>query len=190
MKTAFIVFKGMTSLDFIGIFDPLTRLKTMRFLPDFEWDICAFTSAVSDDRGLHFTPDRVAAPLAGYDLLVVPGGFATRALQYDQDFIAWLKTAAAVRLKVSVCTGALLLGAAGFLAGREATTHPGAFEALQPYCHQVVNRRIVVAGDIITAGGVTSSIDLGLYLVRRLVGENARAEIARQMDYPYGAGEP
>ena len=128
MKTAFIIFDKMTALDLIGVYDPLTRLKSMNFIPEFKWEVCAFTAKVSDDKGLRFSPDKVAQPLNEYDIIVVPSGFGTRTLQYDKVFIDWLKTANQVRLKTSVCTGALLLGAAGFLAGKNATTHPNAFD--------------------------------------------------------------
>jgi cyclohexyl-isocyanide hydratase len=79
------------------------------------------------------------------------------------------------------------LGSAGFLAGKRATTHPNAFEELKPYCATVVvDHRVVDEGEVLTAQGVTSSIDLGLYLVERIGGSEARARIAKQMDYPYG----
>jgi cyclohexyl-isocyanide hydratase len=186
MKTAFVIFDRMTALDLIGVYDPLTRLKSMNFLPDFSWQICAFTEKVSDDRGLRLAPDTVAEPLGGYDILVVPGGFGTRALQHDKAFMQWLQSAAPVKLKTSVCTGALLLGSAGFLSGRRATTHPNAFEELKPYCASViVDHRIVDEGSVVTAQGITSSIDLGLHLVERIAGREARACIAKQMDYPY-----
>ena len=118
MKTAFIVFEGMTALDFVGFYDPVTRLATMKLVDDFEWRICSLRPRVSDDRGLTIEADSLAEPLDCYDLVFVPGGFGTRSLQHDRDFIAWLKTAGPAPLKVSVCTGALLLGAAGFLRGR------------------------------------------------------------------------
>jgi len=184
MKTAFVIFDRMTALDLIGVYDPLTRLKTMNFVPEFHWKFCAFTKEVSDDRGLRFTPDTVAEPLEGYDLIVVPGGFGTRSLQHDQAFMEWLRSAAPVKLKTSVCTGALLLGSAGFLAGKRATTHPNAFEELKPYCAAVLDRRVVDEGEVVTAGGVTSSIDLGLHLVEKLAGAEVRARVAKQMDYP------
>jgi len=185
MKTAFVIFDRLTAMDFIGAYDPLTRLKSMRLMPGFEWDVCAFTADISDDKGLRIAPSVVGASLSGYDLVVVPGGFGTRALQHDKAFIDWLRSSAPVRLKASVCTGALLLGAAGFLKGKRATTHPGAFEELKPYCAQVVDDRVVDEGGIITARGVTSAIDLGLYLVERLAGAQARTRVAKQMDYPY-----
>jgi cyclohexyl-isocyanide hydratase len=84
-----------------------------------------------------------------------------------------------VPLKVSVCTGALLLGAAGFLQGRRATTHPSVYKELEPYCGMVVRERVVDEGDVITAGGVSASIDLGLHLVERLAAP-MRAEALRR----------
>jgi len=185
MKAAFVVFDRMTSLDFIGFYDPVTRLKSMQIMDDFEWRICATTQSVVDDRGLRFEADTVAQPLHSFDMLFVPGGFGTRTLQNDHAFVEWLKTANPARLKVSVCTGALLLGAAGFLRGRRATTHPSAYTELQAYCGSVVRDRVVDEGDIVTAGGVSSAIDAGLHVVQKLAGAEARSRIATQMDYPY-----
>jgi transcriptional regulator GlxA family with amidase domain len=185
MTAAFILFDQLTALDFVGLYDPLTRLRSMNLMPDFEWRLCGWADPVIDDRGLRLLPDLVREPLDNYDLVIVPGGFGTRTLMHDPAFLNWLRTATPVPLKASVCTGSLLLGAAGLLAGRRATTHPSAVAELVPLCAAVVNERIVDAGDVITAGGVTAAIDLGLYLVERLAGGDARARIARQMDYPY-----
>ncbi len=185
MRIAFVIFNNLTTLDFIGIYDPLTRLKTMGFLPDLSWDICAYTDIVKDDRGLIMVPTAIQEPLQAYDVLVVPGGYGTRTLIHDRNFVEWIKTAEACKLKVSVCTGALLLGAAGFLKGKRATTHPSAFEELKPFCQTVLNKRVVDEGDIVTAGGVSSGIDEGLYVAEKLAGQEARLKIAKQMDYPY-----
>ncbi len=185
MKMAFIIFERMTALDFIGIYDPLTRLKSMDFIPNLDWDICAFTEDVKDDKGLNFTPTVVGGSLQQYDLIVIPGGFGTRALWKDTAFIQWLQTSNPSSLKVSVCTGSILLGAAGFLKGKRATTHPNSFDELKPFCLSVVDERIVDERDVITARGVTSGIDAGLYLVEKLAGAPVRIKIAQQMDYPY-----
>jgi len=188
MKAALIVFDHMTYLDFVGFYDPVTRLKSMNIVPDFEWRICSNQKQVADDRGaagMTMQADSVLEPLGGYDLLFVPGGLGTRPLQHDAGFIEWLKSAAPAKLKISVCTGSLLLGAAGFLRGKRATTHPGALRDLEPYCSAVLTDRIVDEGDVITGGGVSSSIDLGLHVVQRLAGPEARARVAKQMCYPY-----
>jgi transcriptional regulator GlxA family with amidase domain len=183
VKAAFIIFDRMTALDFVGVYDPVTRLKSMGLLPELSWELCACSENVTDDRGLAFAPTKVCEPLRGYDLLIVPGGFGTRSLVGDIGFIEWLKTAADCELKASVCTGSLLLGAAGFLEGRRATTHPNAFRELERFCAEVVDQRVVDVGDVVTARGVTSAIDLGLHLVERFVGKEGRERIRRQMDY-------
>ncbi|MFB4162825.1 DJ-1/PfpI family protein [Alteribacillus sp. JSM 102045] len=182
MKTAFILFDGVTALDFVGVYDALTRLKTMNVMPEFQWDVCSFNPAVKDGAGLIFSPDKVSKPLDHYDMIVVPGGMGTRRLQDDPAFLQWLKTAENCDLKASVCTGSLLLGAAGFLKGKKATTHPHAFELLNTYC-QTLDQRIVDEGDVITARGVSSSIDLGLYLCEKFAGTEGKEHIRRQMDY-------
>jgi len=183
MKIAFIIYDRMTAMDFIGVYDAVTRLRTMNFMPDLEWDICAPTAEVADGSGLRFTPTKVAQSLGGYDIVIVPGGYGSRMLATDSAFLAWLRTSEPCRFKVSVCTGSILLGAAGFLRGKRATTHPSSFDELRPYCETVVDARIVDEGDVITARGVTSAIDLGLYLCEKLASRDVRERIARQMDY-------
>jgi cyclohexyl-isocyanide hydratase len=186
MRMAFVIFDGMTALDFIGAYDPLTRLQTMNLLPDVFWHVCATTTTVRDTGGLRFIPDQVGEPLSGYDLVYVPGGIGTRTLMNDAEFVTWIQTAAETPLLASVCTGSLLLGAAGLLKDMRATTHPSSYELLRPFCREVVRERIVDEGRIITGRGVTSAIDLGLYLVKKLAGSEVRQRIKQQMDYPYG----
>ncbi|MNP38495.1 Isonitrile hydratase [compost metagenome] len=128
---------------------------------------------------------RIRPELSAYDMVFVPGGMGTRKLRYDGAFVEWLKGAAEARYKVSVCTGSLLLGAAGLLEGKKATTHPRAYELLEPYCKEVVPARIVRDGHVITAGGVASSIDLGLYMIKLLVSSEAAEQVQGQIDYPY-----
>jgi len=183
MNIAFIIYDGMTALDFVGVYDPVTRLKTMGFISDLRWEICAYTDEVRDTADLLFVPTLVGQSLQDYDMVIVPGGYGTRTLVDDAGFIAWLKTAESCKLKVSVCTGSLLLGAAGYLAGKRATTHPTAYADLQRYCSSVVDQRVVDEGEVITARGVTSSIDLGLYLCEKFAGHEVKERIRRQMDY-------
>ena len=185
MKVAFVIYNGMTTLDFIGVYDPLTRLKTMKFLNDFEWEICSISKTVRDTTGLCILPTRINKPFYDYDLVYVPGGYGSRSYLNDKEFINWLKTAKDCDYKVSVCTGSLLLGAVGFLYGKKATTHPTEYEMLKPYCSIVLDQRIVDEGDVITARGVTSAIDLGLYLCEKFAGSEAKEKIRKQMDYPF-----
>jgi transcriptional regulator GlxA family with amidase domain len=182
MKIAFVIFDVLTALDFLGVYDAVTRLKTMHYIEDLQWDICAYTDSVSDKQGLVITPNKVRQPLGDYDIVIVPGGYGTRQLVNDAGFLEWLKTSETCKLKASVCTGSLLYGALGFLEGKRATTHPSAYNDLAKYC-TVVDDRVVDEGDIITARGVSSSIDLGLYLCEKLAGKEVQEQIRKQMDY-------
>jgi imidazoleglycerol-phosphate dehydratase len=185
MKIAFILYDGLTILDFIGVYDPVSRLRTMGFMPDLEWDLCAFSETVADRSGLGLLPIRKIDNLAAYDLLIVPGGPGSRTLIGDQVFLTWLRTAANVPKLAAVCTGALLLAAAGFLDGKYATTHPNAREELESLGVKYNPARLVEDGKVLSAGGVTAGLDLGLYLCRQLAGDSTAEKIRQQMDYPW-----
>ena len=183
-RIAFLVFPRLTFLDFVGGYDALRRVAGMAVDPGVTHRVIGTEASIVDDSGLRLTPDGVYEDLAPYDLLYVPGGFGTRPLMDDRRFIDYLKTWGPDRPAVSVCTGALLLGRAGYLADKRATTHHNAYDALRPLCREVVtDRRVVDEGCIVTAGGVSSSLDLGLYLVEKYWGEAARKTIAAQMAY-------
>jgi cyclohexyl-isocyanide hydratase len=176
-------------LDFIGFYDALTRLRVLKALDEVKWDFCALQEEIRDDQGLTMKAKRIRPDLAEFDLVFVPGGMATRQLRFDAGFVAWLQTAKDVDYKVSVCTGALLLGAAGFLQGKRATTNINALDLLVPYCAEVVKARVVKDGDVITGGGVAASIDLGLYVVECLTDAEVARLVQKQMDYPYYRAE-
>ncbi len=131
MKFGYVIFNGMTALDFVGALEPVARLKTMGFIPDLVWDLCAVTKEVTDSLGQKYTPTTIGRPLNGFKVVVVPGGITTRDLIHDGKFVEWIRTAKDSDLIASVCTGSLLLGAAGLLDGKTATTHPNAYELLQ-----------------------------------------------------------
>lgn len=149
MKIAFVLFDGMTSMDFVGFYDEV--------LPD----------------------------LGSFNLVFLPGGLSTRRLRYDETFIDWIQTAKAAQFKVSVCTGALLWGAAGFLTGKKATTNASAFELLASYDAEVVEARVVRDGDMITGGGVTAAIDAGLYMIEWLTDASVARQVQQKLEYPY-----
>jgi transcriptional regulator GlxA family with amidase domain len=183
-RIAFLVFPRLTLLDFIGGYDALRRVATLKIDPSVTHRIIGTEREIVDDTGLVVQPDSVREDLSGFDLLYVPGGFGTRALMNDGPVIEYLKGWGRDRPIASVCTGALLLGRAGYLEGRRATTHRNALDLLRPLCREVVtDRRIVDEGQVVTAGGVASSLDLGLYLVERFWGAAARETIATQMEY-------
>jgi transcriptional regulator GlxA family with amidase domain len=183
MHIGYVIFEGITWLDFIGIYDPLSRLLSMKFIPDLTWDICGYNPVNRDNFGLEIKPGFIKNPLKGYDAIIVPGGHGTRHLQHDREFISWLQTAGDKSTKISICTGSLLLGAAGFLKGKKATTNYNEYETLKLYCTEVVHDRIVEDGNVITAGAVSASIDLGLFLCEKWAGPEAAVEIRKKMDY-------
>ena len=183
MRIAYNVFNEITLLDFIGIYDPICRLKSLNYLPNLSWEICSFTETIKDSFGLELKPNKVKNSLSEYDAIIIPGGFGTRELQYNVEFINWIKTAEKTKYKISICTGSLILGASGFLNGKKATTNYQEYENLKKYCAEVVEDRIVEDGNVITSGAVSASIDLGLYLCEKWSGEKAKNEIRKKMDY-------
>lgn len=189
LKLALILFNGVTFLDFAGFYDVMTRVKKLDRSGRMTLDLCGLTGEVADEQGMTVKVHRVEPDLSAYDLIFMPGGFGTRTLKDEAAFVDWLRTAGKVPYKVSVCTGALLLGAAGFLRNLKATTNPSAYSLLAPYCREVLEARIVRDGTVITGGGVAASIDLGLYLAELWDGRAAAAQIRKAMDYPYQAHE-
>ena len=183
MRIAYVIFNGINWLDLAGVYEPVSKLRSAGYLPDLHWDICSWTPEASDEGGLTTKPQLVRNDLSVYDAVIVPGGKGTRALMHEQPFLDWLCTIRPGALKISVCTGSLLLGAAGFLRNRKATTHFKSYDELAPYCGEVSHARIVEDGDCITAGAVASSLDLGLFLCRKWAGDDADVYIRHVMDY-------
>lgn len=193
-RIALVAFPGMTLLDLVGPLDALSRIASMGFDATTtcevialarrrdEGDLPAAPPVVWSAWGAELVTARYRPPLDSFDVLVVPGGPSTRALEDDEEAMAWLASFPANRINASVCTGALLLGAAGRLHGKRATTHRTVMKELARFGAIAVEQRVVDEGQLVTAGGVTAGIDLGLHLVERLVGADARARIAAQME--------
>lgn len=185
MKIAHILFDGITFLDFVGFYEVMTNASRFEKTKDFSWDICGLHEEVTDEKGLTVKVNQIKPDLSKYDILFVPGGRGTRELRNNREFTEWLRGAKDAKYKISVCTGSLLLGAAGFLESKSATTHPKAHELLAPYCKNVLSTRIVRDGNVITGGGVATSIDLGLYTMGLFLDEQEVEQIKKQIDYPY-----
>jgi cyclohexyl-isocyanide hydratase len=182
-RFVFVAFSGMTLLDLVGMHDPIARLASMRIDPASTSTIVSLDgTTVFEEAGARLVVDRVRGPLDEFDVLLVAGGLATRKLQDDPDVARWLATFPENRIAVSVCSGALLLGAAGRLRGRRATTHASALPLLARHGATAVTERVVDEGTVITGAGVTSALDIGLHVVRRLYGEEAARRIADQME--------
>lgn len=183
MKIAFIIYNDLTLLDFAGAYDSVTRLKSMGFINDLEYDLCSLENIVKSFEGVEIVPHKVNNDLSVYDYIFIPGGNGIMELLNNNDFLLWVKNISKNAIITAVCGGSLVLGAAGFLNGKKATTHPMLMNFLNKYTENVSTSRIVEDGNIITARGVTSSIDLGLYLCEKIGGSEIREKIQKQMDY-------
>lgn len=181
----FVAFEGMTLLDLVGALDPISRIASMGFDPGARTSLLSLASErVWTCEGAALSVDQIRPPLGGMDVLIVPGGLGTRALCEDPSVIEYLATFPPNRLLASVCTGSLLLGAAGRLTGRRATTHWTVMTELARYGATPVDARLVDEGQLITAAGVSCALDLGMHLVRRFAGDEAARKIATQMQLP------
>jgi len=190
VKIAFVLYDGVTLLDFAGAYDPLTRLKTMGFMPDLEYRVCALKERIRSSEGIELVADTVSPDLSTFDYVVIPGGNGVMDLLRDKSFLSWLAIPPGRTSVTAVCGGALLIGAAGVLRTRRATTHPAMQEILKRFAREVSSDRIVEDNHVITAGGVTAAIDMGLYLCEKIAGDEVREKIQKQMDYPYYPPRP
>jgi cyclohexyl-isocyanide hydratase len=190
-NVGFVIFPDLTQLDFTGPQQVLARL------PNSAMHIVAKSAdPVPSDSGLSLVPTHTFATCPPLDLICVPGGSGgvVRAMA-DRETIDFIRRqASAATYVTSVCTGAFILGAAGLLKGRRATTH-WAFTQLLPLVGATHEKgRIVKDGNLITAGGVTSGIDFGLSMVAEIAGGTVAQAIQLGLEYdphpPFDAGHP
>ena len=192
MQSAIGLYPGFTALDAIGPYQVLSNM------PDADVVICAEqTGRLDDDNGLlRFDIEHTFADVPTPDVLLVPGGIISRKVaQAKGPIIDWIRAAHPhTTYTTSVCTGALLLGAAGILEGLEATTHWAAYGHLAGYGATPTEQRVIFQGKIATAAGVSSGIDLGLALVDALHGPEMAQAIQLAIEYdpqpPFDAGSP
>jgi transcriptional regulator GlxA family with amidase domain len=190
-----LIFDNVEVLDFAGPFEVFSRTRTVPGPESRRSEDSApfhvFTVAKSKDPvtatgGLIVVPHHDFADAPRIDLLVVPGGFGTRPLLHDEETLDWIRhSAATARQVTSVCTEALLLGKAGLLQGKRATTHWAALDLLESLgTGAEVERELRVVDDgIITSAGVASGIDMAFYVVERLCGQDVADETARYIEY-------
>ncbi len=192
MKIALLLYDRLTLLDLVGPYEILCRL------PDAELSFVAVKPGqVRVDTGLTaLTADRALADLPDPDVFVVPGGGAgTFAAARDREILDWVRGAhASSTWTASVCTGSLILGAAGLLQGVRATTHWAAAEILGQYGAEFTSERVVREGKIISAAGVSAGIDMALTLAGEIAGPEVAQAIQLAVEYdpkpPYQAGSP
>ena len=185
-----LLFEGLDQIDLTGPYEVLARI------PDATYRIYARNEApVRDVRGLRLGPDASLAAAPQLDLLHVPGGYGQEALMEDEAVLAWIRAQAEGGACIfSVCTGALVCGAAGLLKGRRATTHWSAHHLLPFFGAVSVDARVVEDGNLVSAAGVTAGIDGALAVAARLRGLEAAQVIQLYMEYapepPFDAGTP
>ncbi|HEU5332900.1 MAG TPA: DJ-1/PfpI family protein [Actinocrinis sp.] len=192
MRIVVAVFPEFTALDAIGPYEVL------RMLPDTEVVFAAAERGVvvrTDSGAVGLHADASFGEIESADVLVVPGGQGTRALVRDERMLEWVRAVhETTQWTTSVCTGSLVLAAAGLLDGLEATTHWGAVETLEKLGARYTPRRVVRQGKIITAAGVSAGIDMALTLAERLAGEDWAKAIQLRIEYdpqpPFDAGSP
>ena len=189
MQIAIPLFDRFTALDAVGPYEVLSRL------PGVEITFVAAEPGPkrTDTRMLELTADASLAELPRPEVVLVPGGIGTRALLDDEQMLGWIREAHEhSQWTTSVCTGSLLLAAAGVLEGLEATTYWTELETLARFGARPVERRVVEQGKVITAAGVSSGIDMALTLAARIAGDDVAQAIQLGIEYdpqpPFDSG--
>jgi cyclohexyl-isocyanide hydratase len=190
LTIGFLLFPRLTQLDFTGPFEVLSRLPgaTVRTL----WKQAG---PVRSDTGLTILADTALADCPQLDLICVPGGPGVAALMEDPEVLDFLRAQApGAQWVTSVCTGALVLGAAGLLRGKRATTHWASHDFLAALGATPVQARVVRDGRLVTGGGVTAGIDFALTIVAEIAGPETAQAIQLQIEYapapPFQSGDP
>lgn len=185
------IFPEFTALDAIGPYEVL------RMLPDAQVAFAAAERGIvrTDSTFVGLQADRAFAEIDSADVLVVPGGWGTRAGMKDEQLLDWVRRIhATTRFTTSVCTGSLVLGAAGLLKGLRATTHWARRDLLERTGATYTVQRVVEEGKIVTAAGVSAGIDMGLTLAARIAGEDVAKSIQLAIEYdpqpPFDCGSP
>lgn len=190
MKIGFLTFPQVTQLDLTGPYEVLSMIPGAQM--HLVWKSL---DPVTASGGLILTPTTTFSDCPDLDLVCVPGGTGMNALLTDRETLDFLRKQARVaRYMTSVCTGALVLGAAGLLHGKKAATHWMSMEFLEAFGAIPVDQRVVVDGNIITGGGVTAGIDFGLRVVAQVAGEEVARHIQLGIEYdpmpPFAGGHP
>jgi cyclohexyl-isocyanide hydratase len=190
LRIVALLFPRIDQIDLTGPFEVLSRLPHSRF--HLVWKE---RTSVRDMNGLLLTAESTFDDAPQADVLVVPGGFGQQALMGDEAVLSFIRRqAAGARYTFSVCTGALICGAAGLLRGVRSTTHWSAFHLLPYFGAIAVNQRVVVDGRHVSASGVTAGIDGALTLAALLCGEAAAQQIQLGIEYapepPFRSGTP
>ncbi len=190
IRFGILCFPGVQQLDLTGPYEVFVSARDTQV--DLVWKT---TGPVRASTGLWLTPERTFEEAPAYDVICVPGGGGVNSLLTDTETLDFVRCqAATAHFVTSVCTGSLVLGQAGLLAGKRAATHWNAMDFLQRFGAIAVDERVVRDGTLITAGGVTSGIDFGLAVIAELMGQYEAEIIQLSLEYapapPFDAGVP
>ncbi|WP_326719360.1 DJ-1/PfpI family protein [Streptomyces sp. NBC_00243] len=191
MQIAIVLFDRFTALDAVGPYETLGRLPGAEVV-----FVAEQTGPVRTDTGnLALTADKTLAEVEHPDIVVVPGGPGQTPQMENRALLDWLRAADATSTwTTSVCTGSLLLAAAGLLDGRRATSHWLALDFLKQFGVEPTGERVVFDGKYVTAAGVSAGIDMGLTLLGRIAGDEHAQSVQLLTEYdpqpPYDAGSP
>ena len=191
MKIAILIFDKLTALDAIGPYEVLSRL------PGAELTFVAKETGIkrTDTGRLGLNADATIADVRSPDVLLIPGGEGNRPLLEDDDVLGWVRDVhQGSTWTTSVCTGSLVLGAAGVLAGKRATSHWAYRDSLADFDAIPTAERVVVDGKVVTAAGVSAGIDMALTLAAHIAGDDVARAIQLGIEYdpdpPFDAGSP
>ncbi len=185
-----LIFPRVQQLDLTGPYEVFASW------PEARVDLVAKRrDSVTSSTGLTLTPTTTFAECPQLDVICVPGGVGVNALMRDEETLSFLRAQAkGARFVTSVCTGALVLGAAGLLSGKRATTHWASHDLLAAFGAEAVAARVVRDGNLVTGGGVTAGIDFALTLIGELAGRDVAEAIQLNFEYtpepPFAAGSP
>jgi transcriptional regulator GlxA family with amidase domain len=187
-SVAIAIFDDVEVLDFAGPFEVFSVCGRRTQLDPFDvFTVSERGQPIQARNKLTVTPTHSFASMPKADIVLVPGGYGTRREMLNPVMLEWVKRVNVdAELMLTVCTGALVLGAAGLLDGLRATTHHLAFDLLRttaPKTEVIEGARIVDNGRVVLSSGVSAGIDMSLHVVARLLGENEARETARYMEY-------
>ncbi|PKA17084.1 DJ-1/PfpI family protein [Leptospira haakeii] len=186
-----LIFPDLTPLDFVGPYEVFSRMKNSKV-----YVIAETKEPIPSERGLFILPDRTLDENLDLDLVLVPGGLGVNRLMENEKILGWLKEKSKTSKYISsVCTGSLVLAAAGLLNGYKATTHWLSLDVLKLFPGiDVKEDRVIIDRDRITGGGVTAGIDFALQVVAEIQGRKAAEEIQLMIEYnpepPFLSGHP
>ncbi len=190
MMIGMIIFPNLTQLDLTGPYEVFGRIPSVKVLL-----IAESLQSVKSDSGLLLTPNETFESASQVDILFVPGGCGIFEAMQSKKLLTFLQQQATnAKYVTSVCTGSLVLAAAGLLDGYKATTHWLSLNLLRLFNVEVVEDRVVIDRNRITGGGVTAGIDFGLVVVAKLFGEDVAKKVQLMLEYnpapPFNAGSP